>query len=77
MAQVNFDYNGRSIMVLCNKNDTMRNIFQKFALKANVDINSIYFVYSGNYIVNQDLTFDQVSNYDDRIRNTMNILANI
>ena len=75
MAQVNFDYNGRSIMVLCNKNDTMRNIFQKFALKANVDINSIYFVYSGNYIVNQDLTFDQVSNYDDRIRNTMNILA--
>ena len=75
MAQVNFDYNGRSIMVLCNKNDTMRNIFQKFALKANADINSIYFVYSGNYIVNQDLTFDQVSNYDDRIRNTMNILA--
>ena len=75
MAQVNITFYGRSIMVLCNKNDTMRNIFQKFAIKANINLNSIYFVYSGNYIVNKDLTFDQLSNNEDRIRNAMNILA--
>jgi hypothetical protein len=76
MAQVNFTYKGRSINILCNKNDIMRNIFQKFAIKANVNLDSIYFVYSGNYIDNQYLTFDQLSNNDDRIRNTMNILVN-
>jgi len=75
MAQVNFTYNGRSFMVLCNKNDTMRNIFQKFAIKANINLNSIFFIYSGNYIVNQDLTFDHLSNNDDKIRNIMDILV--
>jgi len=74
MTQVNFNYHGGNILVLCNKTDTMRYIFQKFAMKANISLDSVYFIYSGN-IVNQDLTVDQVSNNDDRNRNIMNILV--
>ena len=75
MASVEFSYEGRNIVIQCNEYDTMEKIFQKFATKAQVNLNSLLFLYNGTTIANKNLTFDQLSNNYDKDRNKMNILA--
>ena len=75
MANVEFCYEGRNITVQCNKYDTMEKIFQQFMAKAAVNSNSTVFLYNGSAITNKNLTFEQLSNNEDKIRNKMNILA--
>ena len=75
MTQVDFFYNGSTIRVQCNKSDIVRNILYKFAAKANININSVYLIYAGNIISNQNLTLDQIATSDDKVRNKMNILV--
>ena len=75
MASVEFNYEGRNIIIQCNKYDTMGKIFRNFTSKASVNPNSIVFLYNGTSISNQNLTFDQLSNIDDKKRNKMNILV--
>ena len=75
MASVEFYYEGRNITVQCNKNDTMEKIFQQFIAKTGVNPNSIVFLYNGSSLTNKYLTFSQLSNKEDKIRNKMNILV--
>ena len=52
----------------------MSEIFKKFSIKANVNLNSVYFIYNGNNNINQYLTFCQLAKMDDNThRNKMNI----
>ena len=74
MNQVEFNYNGNISYIQCNSNDKMGNICQKFATKISIDINSVYFLYSGNKI-NNELTFHQTANIVDKGRNQMNVLV--
>ena len=74
MAKVIFFYNGNQTTIQCMKEDKMRNICQKFASKINIDINSLYFIYSGNKI-NYDLSFKNQANSIDNDENKMVILA--
>ena len=75
MAKVDFYYEGRNITIQCNKNDKMQYIFQQFLVKADVNINSVIFLYNGNIVTDTELTFQQLSNIDDKKRNKMNILV--
>jgi len=74
MYLTEFEYNGSKTIIQCNPNDQMKNICEKFAEKASIDINSIYFLYSSNK-VNYDLTYFQTANNEDRIRNQINVLV--
>ena len=75
MAQVTFNYNSRNLIILCEENETIRDICKKFAEKTKIDINSIYFIYSGKKI-NINLTFSQCANDEDKQRKKMIILVN-
>ena len=74
MFQAEFNYNGIKTNILCNSNDKIGNICKEFAKKEKVDINSIYFIYSGSQIDRQS-TLYQTANSFDKIRNQMNILV--
>ena len=76
MASVEFFYEGSSLTVQCNKNDRMKYIFQQFINKANINPNSVAFLYNGTIINNKELTFNELSNSDDKYRNKMNIIVN-
>ena len=76
MIKVYFDYNGNKTEISARKDEKMAVLFQKFISMAKLDINSIYFIYSGNSNINKKLTFDQIANEDDKIMNQMNILVN-
>lgn len=73
--QVEFLYNGKSIIIQCNRYDTIEQIFQKFSVKSGADINSVSFIYNGNANYNRNLIIDQVANFEDKKRNKMTILV--
>ena len=75
MANVEFSYEGRNIIIQCNIYDKMEKIFQQFMSKVEANPNSIAFLYNGVAITNNNLTFDQLSNNYDKTRNKMNIIA--
>ena len=75
MITVEFHYEGRNIPIQCNKYDKIKKIFQQFYSKADVNQNSVVFIYGGDIITNMDLTLDNLANIDDKNRNKMNILV--
>ena len=75
MATVDFYFEGRNITIQCNKNDKMKQIFQRFLSKNSLSPNSVIFIYDGNNITNIESTFEKLLNIDDRNRNKMTILV--
>jgi predicted ATP-grasp superfamily ATP-dependent carboligase len=50
-VEVEFNYNGNMTIIQCRKDEKMEDIFNKYLLEVtNLDINKIYFIYSGNII---------------------------
>ena len=74
MSKVIFLFNRLEIIIQCNKNEKMKEIFKRFALKANLEINKIYFLYNGDKI-NEELKYNEVVNREDNERDTMSILV--
>ena len=77
MYEVEFNYKGNKNIIQCRKDEKMKDIFNKFLYKIqNLDINKIFFLYSGNANINGELSFEEVANENDKIRNKMNIIVN-
>ena len=75
MIRANFAFKGLSYIILWQSEDKMEEIFKKFATKAQIEINRIYFIYNGNKI-DEKLKMNQIINKIDQSRETINILAN-
>lgn len=75
MSIVEFNYRGKNIIIQCNRYEKIRLIFQKLSIKIGVNINSLLFLYSGQKLINYELTFDQIASKEDKIRNKMNIVV--
>ena len=72
--EIEFNYQGQITIIQCNTQDNLNNIFQNFINKANIDINLIYFLYSGNIIEGNSI-IDQIINNQDKERKKMVILV--
>ena len=71
--EVEFNFNGRTLSIQCNEYDIIGQIFQKFAIKIGVNINSLTFIYNGND--NRNLQINQVINNIDKNRNKMSVIV--
>ena len=76
MTEIIFNYNGIITIIQSSQEEKMKDIFKKYTLKLEKDINSLFFVYSGNIIINDELNFEMIANKDDKLRNKMNIMVN-
>ena len=74
MCEVIFHYDGNEIVIQCQNEEKIKNISQRFADKANINLNELYFLYNSN-IVNLELTFKQLVNIEDKRTNKMNIIV--
>ena len=74
MSLAIFNYNGRQYSIPCNSEDKLKDICNKFAIKSEINLDSVYFVYNGEKI-KSELTFEKCVNNTDKIRNKMNILV--
>ena len=62
MSLIEFYYEGRNILIQCNKYDTIGKILQQFIAKTAVNPNSVTFLQVGKIISNKNLNFEQLSN---------------
>ena len=77
MTEVVFNFNGANTIIQCDRNETIRNIVNKFGVKLQKDTNNLYYTYNGDSINDKfDLTFEQIANENDKNRNKMNVLVN-
>ena len=54
----------------------MKDIYISFRNKAKIEGKSLYYMYNGTYLENDELTFNEISNSENIKRNKMNILVN-
>ena len=69
MSKINitFIFNNEQIKIqFNNRNEYMKNLFKSFCIKANKQIDDIYFLYDGK-IINQELKLEQLNNKDNEI----------
>ena len=74
MIKIEFEYNSAKTIIQSIYEDKMRQVCYKFAQKVQIDLNKLYFVYSGN-IVNLDLFLEQIINTVDKDRKIISIIA--
>ena len=76
MAEVEFIYNGISITIICKMNEKMKNICQKFKEQAHINNNAnILYAYDGKVGINEELSFEEMANLEDKRRKKMSILV--
>ena len=76
MAEVEFIYNGISITIICKMNEKMKNICKKFKEQAHINNNAIiFYAYDGKVGINEELSFEEVANSEDKRRKKMSILV--
>ena len=75
MTKVEFNYKGNITTIQMNKDEKIKEILKKYADETKIDVNLVYFIYSGNIIINEELSFEEISNNEDKIRNKININA--
>jgi len=73
--QIAFIYNGANIIIQCRIDEKMKDIFQNFKFKAKVENKRLIYMYNGITIQNEELSFNEIANSDDKSRNKMNILV--
>ena len=73
--EVEFIYNGKPLIVQCNRHDQIGQIFHKFCTKSGRDINYLSFIYNGKGVIDRNLSIEQIANFIDKNQNRMNILV--
>lgn len=74
MAQAIFLYKGNEISIQCKVTEQFKDIFKKFSIKMNIDLNKLVFLYGGKKL-NENLTFENQAINEDGIKNKMKILV--
>ena len=68
MSEVNFVYNGNSIDIQAQPNETINTFIDRFCTKANINKDKVYFLYDGK-LLDENITIDkiQLNNENKRI----------
>ena len=72
MFKVIFNHNGQEIEIQCNINEGIKEIFQKYEAKANID--KVFYLYNGENI-NKELKVEEIINQNDKKSNEMKVLV--
>lgn len=74
MTEVTFIYNTLPTVIQCKKTYIFKNICQKFATKAELNLKDIYFIYGGKTI-DVNLTLEKIMKEVDKKSGTINVLV--
>ena len=71
MIQANFIFEGQKIIIQCNKNEVMKEIFKKFEVKGNINNKSVYYLHNGKKL-NEEIKLEEIIGNN----NNINIIVN-
>ena len=66
-CQIKFKYQQQDIIIKCQKNETLKEIFNRFAEKTGLAIDEVFFLYNSNPILDIDQTVNQINDKDEEI----------
>ena len=75
-SQMEFNYGGAKTIIQCREDEKLKDIFKIFKSKVNAENKTLIYKYNGNIIQNEEYTFNEIANVEDKKRNKMNILVN-
>ena len=76
MATIEFNFEGNTIIIQCSPEEKIKDIKKKLIAKLeNKKEEELYFLYDGG-IVDENLTFNEQANKNDKKRNKMLIIVN-
>ena len=64
---LNFIYKGNTINIQSKRDEYMKDIFKRYLIRINGDINDIFFIYNGNKI-NGELKLEEINNKEEEIK---------
>ena len=73
-SRIIFSFEGTEVKIQCSKEDKMKDICQKYATKIGRNINSLVFLYGGNY-PNFQFRFEEQANLIDKEKNEMKVIV--
>ena len=75
MVEIEFLFDGRSIIIQGKLEDNIETIIDKFIIKAQIEKNSVYYVYQGKILQdsNKDSKLVDIMGNDDKVSNKMKI----
>ena len=74
-VEIEFTFDGAPIIVQCEKDKKLKDIFKSLKLKAKAEGKRLIYLYNGKTIDNDELTFNEIANPEDKTRNKMNVLV--
>ena len=75
MSKIIFNYKGISTNIECKDQEKMKDIFDRFKSKIEIDNDELVFLYNGD-IINKESKFEEIIDEKDKKANTINILVN-
>ena len=69
MILLEFNFNGIVTSIQCEKTEKMKEIFQKFAEKVKIDLNSVFFLYNGMKLEKELILNECINVQDEEIKN--------
>ena len=72
MLQVKFNYNGQEIKIQCKATERLKEVFQKYNSKVNID--KVIYLYGGDKI-NEELKLEEIINQNDKNLNQIKIVV--
>ena len=75
MVEVEFNYGGVNTIIQYDSKEKIAEAIKKFAKKIEKNVKDLYFLYAGAQL-NEELTFEEQANSEDKRRNKMSILVN-
>ena len=72
--EVSFTYKGNATTIQCKSSEQMKDICKKFAYKVGINIDTVFFIHDGIKI-NDELTFIQLANENDKKEKKMKVLV--
>jgi len=74
-CEIEFSYDGKITIIQCTKEEKVKDIYKSFKFKAQVEKEILIYIYNGITLQNEELTFNEVANSEDKKRNKMNIVV--
>ena len=72
---IEFIYDGVTNVIQCEKQKKLKDIYKIFKFKAKAEDKLLICMYNGITIENDELSFDEISNTEDKRRNKMSVLV--
>ena len=67
-VKIIFSYNGQNETLKCQKNEYMIDIYKKYAMKIQIDLKDLYFLYNGD-MINPEVKLESIIKKDEKIIN--------